>query len=88
MEGFQITLFSAILGVGFPLYKPYPHSLYKWGFLHFRYLKCLVIKLRNWAMNKTLVGFFDIGDEKLPSYMGILINHYKDPLVNKQYNGK
>ncbi len=37
------TLCSAILGVGFPLHKPYPYSLYRWGFLHFRYLKCLVI---------------------------------------------
>ena len=25
------------------LHKPYPYSLYRWGFLHFRYLKCLVI---------------------------------------------
>ena len=32
-----------------------------------------------WAMKKTLVGWFDIGDEKLPSYMGIIINHSKDP---------
>ena len=26
--------------MGFPLHKPYPYSLYRWGFLHFRYLKC------------------------------------------------
>ncbi len=32
----------AILVVGFPLHKPYPYSLYRWGFLHLRYLKCLV----------------------------------------------
>ena len=25
--------------VGFPLHKPYPYSLYRWGFLHFRYLE-------------------------------------------------
>ena len=31
------AVFSAILGVGFPLHKPYPFSLYRWGFLHFRY---------------------------------------------------
>ena len=24
-------------------HKPYPYSLYRWGFLHLRYLKCLVI---------------------------------------------
>ena len=24
-------------GGGFPLHKPYPYSLYRWGFLHFRY---------------------------------------------------
>ena len=30
MEGFQITLFSAILGVGFALDKPYPYSLQTW----------------------------------------------------------
>ena len=41
------TLFSAILGVGFPLHRPYPYSLYRWGFLHFRYLKCLVRNLLN-----------------------------------------
>ena len=29
--------------MGFPLHKPYPYSLCRWGFLHFRYLKCLVI---------------------------------------------
>ena len=29
--------------MGFPLHKPYPYSLYRWGFLHFRYLKCLVM---------------------------------------------
>ena len=28
----------------FPLHKPDPYSLYRWGFLHFRYLKCLVTK--------------------------------------------
>ena len=28
--------------MGIPLHKPYPYSLYGWGFLHFRYLKCLV----------------------------------------------
>ena len=27
----------------FPWHKPYPHSLHRWGSLHFRYLKCLVI---------------------------------------------
>ena len=30
-----------VLEVGFPLHKPYTYSLYRWGFLHFRYLKCL-----------------------------------------------
>ena len=34
---------SAILGVGFPLHKPYPYSLYRWGFLYFRYLIFLMI---------------------------------------------
>ena len=29
-----------------------------------------------------------IGDEQLPSYMGIIISHNKDPLLNNQYNGK
>ena len=29
--------YKAVLGVGFPLHKPYPYSLYRWGFLHFRY---------------------------------------------------
>ena len=43
MEGFQVTLFLAILGMGFPLHKPYPYSFFWWGFLHFRFLKCLVI---------------------------------------------
>ena len=28
---------------------------------------------------KNLGWLFDIGDEILPSYMGFLINHYKDP---------
>ena len=28
---------------------------------------------------KALVWLFDIGDEKLPSYMGIIITYYKDP---------
>ncbi len=42
------------------------------------------------AMKKTLGWLFDIGDEILPSYMGIFKqNHYKDPTINKQYlNGK
>ena len=34
--------YKAIWGVGFPLHKPYPYSLYRWGFLHFRYVKRLV----------------------------------------------
>ena len=38
------TLFPAVLGGGFPLHKPYPYSLHRSGFLHFRYLKFLVIK--------------------------------------------
>ena len=52
------TLFSAILMVGFPLHKPYPYSLYRWGFLHFRYLKCLVKMLLPLPieLNESLVG--------------------------------
>ena len=35
------TLFSAILGISFPLHRPYPYNLNRWGFLHFRYrTKC------------------------------------------------
>ena len=34
--------YKAILGVGFPLHKPYPYSLHRFSYLHFRYLKCLV----------------------------------------------
>ena len=41
-ECFLVTLFSAILGMGFPLHKPYPYSLYSEDSSHFRYLKCLV----------------------------------------------
>ena len=30
-----------------------------------------------------------IGDEILPSYIGIIINHYKDPYINQPgFNGK
>ena len=36
------------------------------------------IPRNNWAMKKNLGWLFDIGDENLPSYMGITINHYKD----------
>ncbi len=37
-----------------------------------RYLK--------WATKKRAPGWLGyIGDEILPSYMGIIINHYKDP---------
>ena len=36
------VLSKAVLEVGVPLHKPYPYSLHRWGFLHFRYLKCLV----------------------------------------------
>ena len=39
---YERTLFQAILGLGFTLHGPYPYSLYRWGFLHFRYLKCWV----------------------------------------------
>ena len=28
---------------GFPLHKPYPYSLYRFSYLHFRHLKCLVM---------------------------------------------
>ena len=31
--------------VGFPLHMPYPYSLYRFEYLHFRYLKSLVIYL-------------------------------------------
>ena len=54
------TLCLAILGmgIGFSLAynKPYPYSLYRWGFLRFRYLRCPVIPrthltsfLRGWS---------------------------------------
>ena len=36
--------------MGFPLHKPYPYCLYRWGFLHFRYLKCLVIYDLTWFL--------------------------------------
>ena len=34
--------YNAILGLGFPLHKPYPYSLHRFSYLHFRYLKSLV----------------------------------------------
>ncbi len=39
MEVLYLYLISykAVLGVRFPLHKPYPYSLHRWGFLHFRY---------------------------------------------------
>ena len=34
----------------------------------------------NWAMNKGAPGWLGyIGDDILPMYIGIIINHYKDP---------
>ena len=42
--GTNNLMFGYLGGVSFPLHKPYPNSLYRWGFLHFRYLKCLVIQ--------------------------------------------
>ena len=36
------TLWPAILGAGFPVSISFTYSLQRWGFLHFRYLKCLV----------------------------------------------
>ena len=33
----------------------------------------------NWAMSKTLIVFGDLLGIILPSYVGIIINHYKDP---------
>ena len=49
-----------------------------------------LLKRPNWAMSheKSLDWLGYIGDEKLPSYMGIIISHNKDPLLNNQYNGK
>ena len=41
MEDSLNLIAGYFFGVGFP-FKPYPYGLYKWGFLHFRYLKCLV----------------------------------------------
>ena len=32
-----------------------------------------------WAMKKNLVVYGYIGDDMLPRYIGIIINHYKDP---------
>ena len=37
MEGF-LNLIRLFWGLGFPLHKLYPYSLYRWGFLHLRYL--------------------------------------------------
>ena len=37
-----LYLIRLFLGVGFPLHRPYPYSIYRWGFLHFRYLKFLM----------------------------------------------
>ena len=65
------TLQGYFGGWVFPLHKPYPYSLYRWGFLHFRYLKCLVTKYthgwygtvayekNHWLGNLCLVGWFD-----------------------------
>ena len=36
------------------------------------------------------IGFIDIGcigDEILPSCVGIVVNHYEDPYLKNQYNG-
>ena len=37
MEGF-LNLTFGYFGVDFPLHKPYPYSLYRFSYLHFRYL--------------------------------------------------
>ena len=39
--------------------------------------KVLEKSLEQWKKPKGWLG--DIGDEILPSYIGIIINHYKDP---------
>ena len=44
-----IRLFWGWVFHGFPLHKPYPYSLYRWGFLHFRYLKSLVTRGTYWT---------------------------------------
>ena len=51
------------LGVCFPLHRPYPYSLYRWGFLHFRYLKCLVSPRRD--MRMVTHGGDDVGRSNL-----------------------
>ena len=38
--------YKAVLGVGFPLHKPYPYILHRLVYLYFRYLKCLVHRHR------------------------------------------
>ncbi len=45
-----------------------------------------------WCQNELLpknpgcLGY--IGDEILPSYIGIIKNHYKDPYLKNEYHGK
>ena len=44
-----------------------------------------VVQLSN-GKNPGWLGY--IGDQKLPSYIGIIIKHYKDPYTHIHYNGK
>ena len=41
-----LNLIRPFWGMGFP-YISLTYSLYRWGFLHFRYLKCLVMQWTN-----------------------------------------
>ena len=68
-----LHLIKLFLGVGFPLHKPYPYCLYRWRFLHFRYLKCLVNKssfhsrIVSFSSNPILESLKDKQQSKLSS---------------------
>ncbi len=72
---------KAILGVGFPLHKPYPYSFYRWGFLHFRYLKCLVTEV---ALIHSY-GLFQFEAGSLSIYLSHIIWHFSRVYINISY---
>ena len=67
--------YKAVLRVRFPLNKPYPYSLHRILYLHFRYLKCLLYFDSNSApilcnSNWLFVGHQKLGATPIGSHIG------------------
>ena len=79
LQGDGVGLFRISLVEAWGVFYSWPWDIQVWGLLRGE-----VSGGKDQLSNETNPGcLVYIGDEKLPSYMGIKIHHYKDPVIKQ-----